>query len=179
MLMWNWYIFSGLVCLWAWGPWYWRGAVIELAGSGSTEPDVLLAVVQMMGWRNRTTVCEVKICLYTERYDCDTECKIALEHWKHKHVKRLWRELQERPTCGIGGRAHVKSKTWWCYRLLNSWKYTRDYSFKGCQVQCCHRFGSDRVSQKGQVKAKSKSIIDWLISTVGDEPFSVPTIADN
>ena len=43
------------------------------------EPDVLLAVVQMTGWRNRTTVREVKICLYTERYDRDAECKIALE----------------------------------------------------------------------------------------------------
>ena len=43
------------------------------------EPDVLLAVVQMTGWRNRTTVHEVKICLYTERYDHDAERKIALE----------------------------------------------------------------------------------------------------
>ena len=72
-------IYSGLVCLWAWGPRYRRGAVVELAGSGSTELDVLLAVVQMTGRRNRTTVHEVKICLYTERYDRDAERKIALE----------------------------------------------------------------------------------------------------
>ena len=58
---------------------YRHGAVVELAGSGSTEPDVLLAVVQMTGRRNKTTVREVKICLYTERYDRDAERKIAME----------------------------------------------------------------------------------------------------